>query len=230
VNQDILREDKADFLKLKWHDQVVSRRLDRAHPEDSTLRSMRPMWTVVEKAYLEMLIERKIRRVKNLLVSEDWHTITKSFNERFEGTMVRIGTPVAHATISTKDRPVKDPALRRLVIKSAHILSPRSMLSLRSQMYRWADTRKMVEDLLAEYGVEDFGENNLEEDADEQEQEQEQEAEVMDLTGEFPDVKQDYKLQEQATKAKNGGARASGLNQAETTSTSTSILTTTTQQ
>jgi len=208
VNLNLLKEDKADFLILQWHDQILSRRLDKAHPEESTLRSMRPMWTVVEKAYLEMLIEKKIHRVKNLLVSEDWHAITKAFNERFEGTIVRVGTPVAHATTSKSDRPVKDPALRRLVIKNTHSLGPRSMLSLRSQMYRWADTRKMVEDLLAEYGIEDLGEKTFEGDAGEQEQE----VEVMDLTGESPDGKQNHKLQIQAAGAKSGDARGSDPN------------------
>lgn len=208
MNPNLLKEDKADFLILQWYDQVITRRLDKAHPEESTLRSMRPMWTVVEKAYLEMLIERKIRRVKNLLVSEDWHAITKAFNERFEGTIVRVGTPVAHATISKSDRPVKDPALRRLVIKNAHSLGSRSMLSLRSQMYRWADTRKMVEDLLAEYGIEDLGENTFEGDT----AEQEQEVRVMDLTGESPDGKQNHKLQTQDAGAKTGDAGGSGTN------------------
>ncbi len=141
---------------------------------------MRPMWTHMEKHYLERLIEKRIHRVKNLLVAEDWHAITKAFNQRFEGTTIRIGHPVAHATLNTKG-PLKKESLRRLRIKTPHVLPARSMLSIRSQMYRWADTRKLVEDRLAEHGVEDNDE-----------QKEEGEAEEMDLTGDGDDGKHDF--------------------------------------
>ncbi len=184
VIQNLLKVDDADTACLQWYDQVVIRRLDKAHPEDSTLRSMRPMWTYMEKQYLEGLIERRIRRVKNLLVADDWNSITKAFNERFENTTIRIGHPVAHATLNIKG-PVKNQSLRRLRIKSPHILPARSTLSIRSQMYRWADTRKMVEDLLAEYGIENAGEHLKAGEAEEEI------AEEMELTGEDDDEEQD---------------------------------------
>jgi hypothetical protein len=148
---------------------------------------MRPMWTAMEKAYLEGLIEKRIRRVKNLLVSHDWNSITKEFNERFEGTTVRIGHPIAHATLNIKG-PAKDPSLRRMRIKTPHILPARSMLSIRSQIYRWADTRKMVEDLLAEYGVEDGGEDQGEGEG------QEEPGEDMDIAGEPDDKEEDHEV------------------------------------
>ena len=170
--------NSKNFVRLAngWMAQLISRRFkNQEAPDGKRRRKTRPAWSLMERQYLEALIERRIRENRSDLSRRDWLEITTNFNSRFLGTMLRVGHPLA-----TMSKEKKGGARKRNLVKVDRIIENRTVDGIRTQIKHWPETLSMITRVLGEVDAEaadssatdiDDSKGYLEEDSDPDEEE-----------------------------------------------------------
>lgn len=101
---------------------------------------VRPTWSEREKASIEVRILDRIEEKGRRLHMNDFVAITQDHNDAFAGIEIRMGEKLPASLNSA------GALIEQGTVRTTHVLQPRTAGAVYSQVMRWPDVRKMMEE------------------------------------------------------------------------------------